>query len=489
MGHGGESLHDIADIQMLIDLLLLLRAVRRTPASLDRKERPIALDILELLFCILVDSPEHTRTFERLGGLEATTRVLKGSGVDKEVKMRCLEFLYFYLLPEQTTAGDDTALRSASGSSATTTSTEPYPPSPVSSTTRIEDSRVSVAGLDDPSSAFLAASRMSQQSAFVPQTPKKKSQPALGFMTPSNHLRKASGSMANRSITPTLETVPPSPEVFVQARQADGGKSRELGTPVKRGSSGMQRSSTMLDLVGSEDRRVTAVHQRVSDSSKPLTPARRSMPPPASPARFLQATDAPPLPTPRKVSGENFSTARRSSTMLSLDRASQEPPRPPSSAFKVPTTPKSTPSALQSKPITPKSSQAPRTRHSLAPSHTYASLPNADAPPLPNRTPMSSRTGPGEVRRESEASRGERTPSKTRRSETGLPAVPRVPPSPSMGVLGLGRGMPLSSSRRAVSKGNSRDDGKEKEKGVKSVLEKKELVSVLEFWLPINDPS
>lgn len=49
--------------------------------------------------------------------------------------------------------------------------------------------------------------------------------------------------------------------------------------------------------------------------------------------------------------------------------------------------------------------------------------------------------------------------------------------------------MPLSSSRRAVSKGNSRDDGKEKEKGVKSVLEKKELVSVLEFWLPINDPS
>lgn len=74
---------------MLIDLLLLLRAVRRIPtlpATPDTKSRPIALDILELLFCVLVDSPEHTRTFERLGGLEATTRVLKGTGVDKEVK-------------------------------------------------------------------------------------------------------------------------------------------------------------------------------------------------------------------------------------------------------------------------------------------------------------------------------------------------------------------------------------------------------------------
>ena len=74
---------------MLIDLLVVGGALRRTPSkpqATDAKERPIALDILELLFCILVDSPEHTRTFERLGGLEATTRVLKGTGVDKEVK-------------------------------------------------------------------------------------------------------------------------------------------------------------------------------------------------------------------------------------------------------------------------------------------------------------------------------------------------------------------------------------------------------------------
>ena len=86
-------------MQMLIDLLLLLRAVKRpTGTETSFAARPIALDILELFFCILVDSPEHTRTFERLGGLEATTRVLKCTGVDKEVKW---VIRVASLLPEQ----------------------------------------------------------------------------------------------------------------------------------------------------------------------------------------------------------------------------------------------------------------------------------------------------------------------------------------------------------------------------------------------------
>lgn len=458
-------------------------------------------------------------------------------------RMRCLEFLYFYLLPEQTAPSDDPSLRSASGSSSTATSSEPYPPSPISTSTRIDDSRellsrspvvITGIGMDDPASAFLAASRMSSQSAFIPQTPKKKSQPSLGFATPSarSHLRQASGSAlsglghahtpggksdgSRRSITPTLETVPPSPEVFVQARQAEGNNDRkaELGTPMKRGgsttatprkSSGLQRSSTMLDLAAPAhtsnegERRVTAIHQkRPSDVVKPATPARRSMPPPASPAKFLQASDAPPVPsTPRRSSGDSASTPRRSSTTLALDQAARVPTqRPPTSSavmkdgFKVPSTPTSTPAGLP--PVsgvgTPKSSKAPRTRHSLAPSHTYTSLATAGmgAPPLPasSRTPASSRMGT----RGSDTDGGAKTPSKMKRSETsgGLPPVPRVPPSPSMGMLGPGKVMPLRDSRRVVSRGNSgaeddsisrdRERGRGMEKGVKSVQEKKELV-------------
>ena len=42
--------------------------------------------MLELLCCILVDSPANSRTFEKLSGLEAVVRVLKGTGVAKEIR-------------------------------------------------------------------------------------------------------------------------------------------------------------------------------------------------------------------------------------------------------------------------------------------------------------------------------------------------------------------------------------------------------------------
>lgn len=70
---------------MLIDLLLLLRSIPVKDGN-DPESRPVVYFILELLFCILVDSPEYSRVFERLSGLEAVTRVLKGSSVSKEVR-------------------------------------------------------------------------------------------------------------------------------------------------------------------------------------------------------------------------------------------------------------------------------------------------------------------------------------------------------------------------------------------------------------------
>jgi hypothetical protein len=66
---------------MFLDLLLLLRT--QPPES---SASPTVYAVLNLLFCVLVDSPDHARTFEDLQGLEAVTRVLRGTGVAKDVR-------------------------------------------------------------------------------------------------------------------------------------------------------------------------------------------------------------------------------------------------------------------------------------------------------------------------------------------------------------------------------------------------------------------
>ncbi|EJU06286.1 hypothetical protein DACRYDRAFT_103233 [Dacryopinax primogenitus] len=71
------------------------------PSQPQAQGKPsIALSILDTLLSILVDSPPSLRAFEAASGLEGVVRTLKRVGVPREVRMRCLEFLYFYLLPE-----------------------------------------------------------------------------------------------------------------------------------------------------------------------------------------------------------------------------------------------------------------------------------------------------------------------------------------------------------------------------------------------------
>lgn len=85
---------------MFIDLLLLLR----TQPPSHESDRPISYNVLELLFCVLVDSPENARRFEKLSGLEAVVRVLKGSSVGKDVRyvfsLFWPIFIKFDILPE-----------------------------------------------------------------------------------------------------------------------------------------------------------------------------------------------------------------------------------------------------------------------------------------------------------------------------------------------------------------------------------------------------
>ena len=52
------------------------------------------------LVTALLAAPANTRTFETLDGLLTVTSLFKSRGTSREVKMKIVEFLYFYLMPE-----------------------------------------------------------------------------------------------------------------------------------------------------------------------------------------------------------------------------------------------------------------------------------------------------------------------------------------------------------------------------------------------------
>jgi hypothetical protein len=52
------------------------------------------------LVVALIDTPTNTRTFEALDGLLAVTSLFRDRDTSREVKVKLIEFLYFYLMPE-----------------------------------------------------------------------------------------------------------------------------------------------------------------------------------------------------------------------------------------------------------------------------------------------------------------------------------------------------------------------------------------------------
>lgn len=48
----------------------------------------------------LLDTPNNTRTFESLDGLLTVTSLFKSRSTSREVKLKLIEFLYCYLMPE-----------------------------------------------------------------------------------------------------------------------------------------------------------------------------------------------------------------------------------------------------------------------------------------------------------------------------------------------------------------------------------------------------
>lgn len=84
---------------------------------LDPTSNPAEIQHHALLVLVtaLLDCPRNTRVFEQVDGLLTVTSLFKSRGAAKEVKMRTLEFLYFYLMPETTPTASTSAPNTAVG--------------------------------------------------------------------------------------------------------------------------------------------------------------------------------------------------------------------------------------------------------------------------------------------------------------------------------------------------------------------------------------
>jgi hypothetical protein len=114
MGMGNPSQTDLLIVSALelLQGVLLLHPPSRSLFSrevymnllldlLDSSNPPkIQSQALLVLVTALLDCPRNTRTFEDIDGLLTVTSLFKSRGTSKDVKMRTLEFLYFYLMPE-----------------------------------------------------------------------------------------------------------------------------------------------------------------------------------------------------------------------------------------------------------------------------------------------------------------------------------------------------------------------------------------------------
>lgn len=114
LGRGSNGTNDML-IVCTLDLIqgaLLLHPPSRTLFARDIYMN-LLLDLLDPINCpaiqsatlltlvtALLDCPANTRTFEDLDGLLTVTSLFKQRGTSREVKLKLVEFLYFYLMPE-----------------------------------------------------------------------------------------------------------------------------------------------------------------------------------------------------------------------------------------------------------------------------------------------------------------------------------------------------------------------------------------------------
>ncbi|OJA20321.1 hypothetical protein AZE42_05444 [Rhizopogon vesiculosus] len=143
----GVSLHHQASksflgrrfsLEILIELLLTSRHTPIVDSSseanrskLPEKSAPVihlTSAVLDTLLCVLVDCPPALRAFEEVNGVQAVVKILKRAGTPREVRMKCLEFLYFYLMDESPTPTQSDEIHSLLTSPVTTRPNTPSRP-------------------------------------------------------------------------------------------------------------------------------------------------------------------------------------------------------------------------------------------------------------------------------------------------------------------------------------------------------------------------
>lgn len=117
LGRGSSGVNDLLIIATLdlIQGVLLLHPPSRTLFAREIYMN-LLLDLLDPINCpaiqsatlltlvtALLDNPSNTRTFEELDGLLTVTSLFKLRTTSREVKLKLVEFLYFYLMPETAT--------------------------------------------------------------------------------------------------------------------------------------------------------------------------------------------------------------------------------------------------------------------------------------------------------------------------------------------------------------------------------------------------
>ncbi|KAK7681890.1 hypothetical protein QCA50_014852 [Cerrena zonata] len=154
-------------LHTLLDLFMASRHVSFTnsssSSSSQSKSSPPSLSsaVLDTLLCILVDSSPALRVFESVNGVQYVVKILKRAGTPREVRMKCLEFLYFYLLDETNSPSNEASLPTPTGRS-TPINIPTAPNSPSSLNTSTNTSTRSITSStdlsDSPSSSYSSTS-------------------------------------------------------------------------------------------------------------------------------------------------------------------------------------------------------------------------------------------------------------------------------------------------------------------------------------------
>ncbi|TKX18153.1 cell division control protein 14 [Elsinoe australis] len=118
-----------AVIVSALDLLQGVLLLHPPSRSLFRQEihMNVILDLLDaanppavqsqallVLVSALLANPENTRTFEGMDGLLTVASLFKSRVTTKEVKLKAVEFFYFYLMPESAGKGNKSARNTSS---------------------------------------------------------------------------------------------------------------------------------------------------------------------------------------------------------------------------------------------------------------------------------------------------------------------------------------------------------------------------------------